>query len=89
MGSPLPVGLKNAVPANKSNDSKIKAAAKTGVAIKVSAEVAIIAQQNKGISLRPMLGTRMVKMVTAKFTAPKIEEVPRIKTLRIQISSPA
>ena len=40
MGSPPPVGLKNAVPAIRSKDNRIRAAARTGVDKRMSAEVA-------------------------------------------------
>ena len=88
MGSPPPVGLKKFVPTIRSNDSKIIAPAKTGVAISARNDVASIAQQNKGIWFSPIPGIRILKIVTMKFTAAKIEDVPNSKTLRIQIISP-
>ena len=82
------MGLKNAVPAIRSKLSKISAPASTGVEIRTSAEVASIAQQNKGISKNVMSLMRIVSRVVRKLSAPKIEEVPRTRTLRIQIICP-
>ena len=88
MGSPPPTGLKNDVPANKSKDNKTKAPAKTGVDNRAKAEVANIAQQNKGILCISISGIRILKMVVAKLIAPKIDDVPTNKILKIQISCP-
>ena len=46
----------------------------------------IIAQQNRGMVNKSMPGIRIDQIVTMKFTAAKIDEVPTNKILRIQIA---
>ena len=81
--------MKNAVPASKSNANRINAPANTGVLMRISKEVAIIAQQNKGILVSGILGTRSLRIVTKKYGPPKKEAVHPTKMLKIQMPSPS
>ena len=78
------MGLKKFVPISRSKPSNTIAPAKTGVAKITRTEVAIIAQQNRGILNKSMPGIRIDQIVTKKFTPAKIDEVPTNRMLRIQ-----
>jgi hypothetical protein len=51
-------------------------------------EVANIAQQNNGILFMGIVGILSLIIVVKKFKPPNIEEVPKIKMLKIHIISP-
>ena len=69
-------------------NSMITALVKTGVAISTSTLVTIIVQTRIGIRKRLIPGARILKIVTRKLMAPRIELVPTSTSDTIHRSCP-
>src|SRR3954463_5320629 len=74
--SPPCEGSKKCVPSARSKSRKNCEPAMNGVAITTSSDVVKFAQTSKGIRQNVIPGARMVMIVTRKFSAVMIEEVP-------------
>jgi len=75
-GSPPAVDEKKLVPRMRLNISRKSAPESTGVPITIMMDVATMAQAIRGTRDRLMPFARMLKMVTRKFSPPKMEEKP-------------
>jgi len=89
MGSPPPEGLKKALLKFLSVSNIVIPAAKTGSDINNKKAVINTAHVNKGIKFIFIPGTLILKIVTIKFIAPKIEEIPAKCKLKIAKSTEA
>lgn len=76
MGSPPPTGSKKVVLKLRSVKSMVKAAAKTGREKAKRKDVIITDQTNKGTLDQSIPSVFILKIVTIKLIAPKIEETP-------------
>jgi len=70
--------MKKHVPTVRSRSAIVKPLASTGVAMTTMIDVVIIAQTKRGIFQNVIPGFRSLKIVTRKFTPPRIEDVPTI-----------
>jgi hypothetical protein len=87
MGSPPPTGSKKVVLKFRSVNSIVRAAAKTGREKANKKEVIRTDQTNKGTLDQDIPLTFILKIVTIKLIAPKIEEIPATCNLRIPKST--
>ncbi len=74
--SPPPAGLKKFVPITRSNSVMNCEPAMNGVPNTTSVEVAALAHTSRGMRQTVMPGARMVKIVTRKLIAVRIELAP-------------
>lgn len=76
MGSPPPLELKNTVLKLRSIKSIVIAPARTGKDSSKRKAVIKMLHTNNGITYKGIPGARMLKMVTMKLIAPRMEDIP-------------
>lgn len=87
MGSPPPIGSKKVVLKLRSVKSIVKAAAKTGKEKAKRKEVIKTDQTKRGTLDQDIPKVFILKIVTIKLIAPKIDETPAMCNLRIPKST--
>jgi hypothetical protein len=76
IGSPPIAGLKNPVTPSLSVYSMISAAAKVGTATSIIMEVTNVAHTNSDVFISGRSGCFILRIVTMKLIAPRIDEMP-------------
>lgn len=87
IGSPPPTGSKNVVFRFRSVRSIVRAAANTGREKASKNDVISTDHTNKGVEIHIIPDIFILKIVTIKLIAPKIEEAPAMWSLRIPQST--